>query len=224
MLYPTYLRRSDPFALMRSMMRDLDRGFAEVDTSVALAQVDAGNVREALIEDREQQLRLTLENPITPEEGAEETDQLLAKYPERAADQIFDRVAAAEPEKYDTAVTQQGFLSQMLSFLLPMLILFGLLFFTANGHLALISLLVDSYRAADEQRRLFDSVLTSVTAGVIVRRVMCSRVRGAGRRAGGRPGRLRRARHARPRRLIRSPAPGLPRPPPPVAAHRARSR
>ena len=27
MLYPTYLRRSDPFALMRSMMRDLDRGF-----------------------------------------------------------------------------------------------------------------------------------------------------------------------------------------------------
>ena len=25
--YPTYLRRSDPFALMRSMMRDLDRGF-----------------------------------------------------------------------------------------------------------------------------------------------------------------------------------------------------
>ncbi|MGP3713017.1 Hsp20/alpha crystallin family protein [Brucella sp. RRSP16] len=27
MLYPRYLRRSDPFALMRSMMRDLDRGF-----------------------------------------------------------------------------------------------------------------------------------------------------------------------------------------------------
>lgn len=27
MLYPTYLRRSDPFALMRSMMRDLDRGY-----------------------------------------------------------------------------------------------------------------------------------------------------------------------------------------------------
>jgi HSP20 family protein len=27
MLYPTYLRRSDPFALMRSMMRDLDHGF-----------------------------------------------------------------------------------------------------------------------------------------------------------------------------------------------------
>ena len=27
MLYPTYLRRSDPIALMRSMMRDLERGF-----------------------------------------------------------------------------------------------------------------------------------------------------------------------------------------------------
>ncbi len=105
------------------------RGFAEVDTSVALAQVDAKNVKEATIEDREQQLRLTLKSPIAPEEGAEETDKLIAKYPERAADQIFDRVAAAEPEKYDTTVTQQGFLMQMASFLLPMLILFGLLFF-----------------------------------------------------------------------------------------------
>jgi HSP20 family protein len=27
MLYPTYLRRGDPFALMRSMVRDLDRRF-----------------------------------------------------------------------------------------------------------------------------------------------------------------------------------------------------
>ncbi|MFN6952554.1 MAG: Hsp20/alpha crystallin family protein [Albidovulum sp.] len=27
MLYPTYLRRSDPFALMRSMLRDLDSAF-----------------------------------------------------------------------------------------------------------------------------------------------------------------------------------------------------
>ncbi|KAA0917928.1 ATP-dependent zinc metalloprotease FtsH [Dietzia sp. ANT_WB102] len=106
-----------------------DRDYAEVDTSVALAQVDAGNVKEALIEDREQQLRLTLKNPIAPEDGAAETDKLLTKYPARAADQVFDRVAAAEPEKYDTAVNQQGFLAQMLSFLLPMLILFGLLFY-----------------------------------------------------------------------------------------------
>ncbi|MFN3338287.1 MAG: ATP-dependent zinc metalloprotease FtsH [Dietzia sp.] len=106
-----------------------ERGYTEVDTSVALAQIDAGNVREATIEDREQQLRLTLESPITPEEGADETDQLIAKYPDRAADQIFDRIAAAEPEKYDTTVTQQGFFAQMLSFLLPMLILFGLLFY-----------------------------------------------------------------------------------------------
>ena len=112
-----------------SFFADDERGFAEVDTSVALAQVDAGNVKEATIEDREQQIRLTLESPISPEEGADETDKLIAKYPERAADQIFDRVAAAEPEKYDTTVTQQGFFSQMLSFLLPMLILFGLLFF-----------------------------------------------------------------------------------------------
>ena len=106
-----------------------DRDYVEVGTSVALEQVDEANVTEALIEDREQQLRLTLAAPITPEEGADETDQIMAKYPAEAADQIFDRVAAAGPEEYDTTVTEQGFLMQMASFLLPMLILFGLLFF-----------------------------------------------------------------------------------------------
>ncbi|WP_295652861.1 ATP-dependent zinc metalloprotease FtsH [uncultured Dietzia sp.] len=106
-----------------------ERGYTEVDTSVALAQVDADNVKEALIEDREQQLRLELSSPITPAEGEDETDKILAKYPERAADQIFDRVAAAGPETYNTTVTQQSFLMQMASFLLPMLILFGLLFY-----------------------------------------------------------------------------------------------
>ena len=112
-----------------SFFANNERGYAEVDTSVALAQVDAGNVKEALIEDREQQLRLELTEPVSPAEGEDATDKIIAKYPERAADQIFDRVAAAEPEKYDTEVTQQGFLMQMVSFLLPMLILFGLLFF-----------------------------------------------------------------------------------------------
>src|SRR5699024_7489996 len=96
-----------------------ERGYTEVDTSVALAQVDADNVKEALIEDREQRLRLELSSPITPAEGEDETDKILTKYPERAADQIFDRVAAAEPETYNTEVTQQGFLMQMASFLLP---------------------------------------------------------------------------------------------------------
>lgn len=112
-----------------SFFSDDNRGYAEVDTSVALAQVDAENVAEAQIEDREQQLRLTLKAPITPEEGADEADKIVAKYPDRAADQVFDRVAAAAPEKYDTTVTQQGFLMQMASFLLPMLILFALLFY-----------------------------------------------------------------------------------------------
>ena len=112
-----------------SFFANNERGYAEVDTSVALAQVDAGNVKEALIEDREQQLRLELNESITPKEGEDSTDKIIAKYPERAADQIFDRVAAADPETYNTEVTQQGFLMQMASFLLPMLILFGLLFF-----------------------------------------------------------------------------------------------
>src|SRR5699024_5437144 len=97
-----------------------DRDYVEVGTSVASEQVDEANVTEALIEDREQQLRRTLAAPITPAEGADATDQIRATHPAEAA---------AGPEEYDTTVTEQGFLMQMASFRLPMLILFGLLFF-----------------------------------------------------------------------------------------------
>src|SRR5699024_11657530 len=103
-----------------SFFANADRDYVEVCPSVALEQVDEAHVTEALSEDREQQLRRTLAAPITPEQGADETDQIMAKYPAEAADQIFDRVAAAGPEEYDTTVTEQGFLMQMASFLLPM--------------------------------------------------------------------------------------------------------
>src|SRR5699024_12869986 len=77
-----------------------DRDYVEVGTSAALEQVDEANVTDALIEDREQQLRLTLAAPITPEEGADETDPIIAKYPADAADQVFDWLAAAGPERH----------------------------------------------------------------------------------------------------------------------------
>lgn len=43
------------------------RNFREVDTSVAIAQLNDGNVKEAQIDDREQRLRLTLNNGIEHE-------------------------------------------------------------------------------------------------------------------------------------------------------------
>ena len=47
-----------------SVLFDDTRGFKQEPTSVALAQIESGNVREALIEDKEQRLRLTLNQPV----------------------------------------------------------------------------------------------------------------------------------------------------------------
>ncbi len=41
---------------------DDTRGYKPVDTSVAMAQIKSGNVKSAQIDDREQQVRLTLKS------------------------------------------------------------------------------------------------------------------------------------------------------------------
>ncbi len=103
------------------------RNFVRVDTSVALEQLTDKNVAEAQIDDREQQVRLKLREPVTVEER-EGVEEVIAKYPARATEQVFNAVKDAGADKYQTHVTQESFLGSMLSFLLPMLILFGLLF------------------------------------------------------------------------------------------------
>ena len=47
---------------------DDTRGYKPVDTSVAVAQINSDNIKSAQIDDREQQLRLTLKNgtPASP--------------------------------------------------------------------------------------------------------------------------------------------------------------
>ncbi|GAA4490694.1 ATP-dependent zinc metalloprotease FtsH [Rhodococcus olei] len=102
------------------------RGYKSVDTSVAIAQLDAKNVTDAQIDDREQQIRLTLK------QGNEATDnstQIIAKYPSAASEQIFNEVQKAGLEKYNTKITQQGWFTQILLFVLPMVILLGLFVF-----------------------------------------------------------------------------------------------
>lgn len=103
------------------------RSFKQVDTSVAMEQLTSKNVEEAQIDDREQQLRLKLKKPVTVEkqEGIEE---VIAKYPARASEQVFNAVKDSGAEKYQTKVTQDSFIGSMISFLLPMLLLFALLF------------------------------------------------------------------------------------------------
>ncbi|MDY6050463.1 MAG: ATP-dependent zinc metalloprotease FtsH [Corynebacterium sp.] len=109
-----------------AVLSDDSRGYVKVDTSIALQQLAEGNVTEARIDDREQRVRLDLKNPITVEER-DGVEQVFTQYPARTTPQIFEAVQAANPESYNTKVTQDSFLGSLISMLLPMLILFGLI-------------------------------------------------------------------------------------------------
>ncbi|MBD0323483.1 MAG: cell division protein FtsH, partial [Aldersonia sp.] len=102
------------------------RGWQSVDTSVAMAQLADKNVTQAQIDDREQQVRLTLRNGNDATSGKTE---IIAKYPAAASDEVFSAVQNSGAEKYNTTVTQESWLSQLLIFVLPMVILLGLFIF-----------------------------------------------------------------------------------------------
>ena len=103
------------------------RGYVQADTSVALTQLKDKNVNEVEIDDREQRLRIKLKDEITVDER-DGVQEIVAKYPARASEQVFNAVKDSGAEKYQTNVTQESFLGSMLSMLLPMIILFGVLF------------------------------------------------------------------------------------------------
>ncbi|WBT08415.1 ATP-dependent zinc metalloprotease FtsH [Corynebacterium sp. SCR221107] len=104
------------------------RGYKDVDTSVAITQLEQNNVAEAQIDDREQRLRLKLKEPIS-DDGQDNVTEIMAKYPARSAADVFAKVQASETEKYTTKVTQDSFLMSMLGYILPMLIVFGIFMF-----------------------------------------------------------------------------------------------
>ncbi|UGT40109.1 ATP-dependent zinc metalloprotease FtsH [Nocardia yamanashiensis] len=111
-----------------SFFSDDTRGWQKVDTSVALSQLqNKDNVDNVQIDDKEQQIRITLKN------GNDATDsktKILAKYPGggEISAQIF-QAANATGAKVDTSVKQDSWLSQILLFMLPMIILLGLFIF-----------------------------------------------------------------------------------------------
>ncbi|MDH6283691.1 ATP-dependent zinc metalloprotease FtsH [Prescottella agglutinans] len=105
------------------------RGFKSVDTSVAISQLDAKNVDKAQIDDREQQVRLWLKS------GNDDTDgktEIIAKYPSAASEQIFNKVSGSGAQEFNTNVTQESWLTSLLLFVLPMVLLLGIFFFVMN--------------------------------------------------------------------------------------------
>ncbi len=101
---------------------DDTRGFKPVDTSVAMAQINADNVKSAQIDDREQQLRLELKSGNG---DTQNSDKIIAKYPTGYAVPLFDALQAKKAQ-VNTTVNQGSGLASLLVYMLPLLLLVGL--------------------------------------------------------------------------------------------------
>ncbi|MDQ2626401.1 MAG: ATP-dependent zinc metalloprotease FtsH, partial [Actinomycetota bacterium] len=116
---------------------DDTRGYKPVDTSVAVAQIHSGNVKSAQLDDREQQLRLVLKDPLpgaelsdkddkTAKSGkSEPVDKLITKYPTGYAVPLYTALTKKKAE-INTVVNQGSMLGTLLIYMLPMLLLIGL--------------------------------------------------------------------------------------------------
>ncbi|WP_219415548.1 ATP-dependent zinc metalloprotease FtsH [Pseudonocardia nigra] len=115
-----------------TVLFDDTRGYTRVDTSVALEQIESGNVTEALVEDREQRLRLTLAQPI--EAAGTSSTQIITQYPAQTSDTIVEQLeTASNNPSFNTAVRQDSFLLSMLIYLIPLGLVLLILFWMMNN-------------------------------------------------------------------------------------------
>ena len=101
---------------------DDTRGYKPVATSVAIAQIKGGNVKSAQIDDREQQVRLTLKSASS---GTEGSDKIITKYPTGYAVPLLDALTSKDAQ-VSTVVNQGSILGSLLIYVLPLLLLVGL--------------------------------------------------------------------------------------------------
>jgi cell division protease FtsH len=109
---------------------DDTRGYSQVTTSRALAQLSDHNVKQAILEDKEQRLRLTLDHPVQGIQGT----KVLTQYPVQSTEQITQSLRDAQiPEGWDTKVSQQSLLFQLLIYFVPIGLLLLLLLWMMNN-------------------------------------------------------------------------------------------
>src|SRR6201995_4601917 len=101
---------------------DDTRGYKPVDTSVAMSQISGGNVKSAQIDDREQQLRLTLNKGNG---DTDNSDKIITKYPNGYAVDLFNALTAKNA-KVSTVVNEGSIVGELLVYVLPLLLLVGL--------------------------------------------------------------------------------------------------
>jgi cell division protease FtsH len=109
-------------------------GYKQVPTSTAISQFSAGNVQSATINDKEQTLDLTLNKAV------DGSTKITTSYPIGGADDIYALVSGrsvdgaapqgsdAQGVKFDTNVTQDNVLWNLLLSFLPILLLLGVMF------------------------------------------------------------------------------------------------
>ncbi|HYQ69516.1 ATP-dependent zinc metalloprotease FtsH, partial [Actinophytocola sp.] len=116
-----------------SMLFDDTRGYTEVPTSKAVSQITAGNVTKADLEDKEQRLKLTLKDPI--EQDGQRVTQIITQFPAAATGDIYRQLEDQIDNKteFNTTVTQESFLTQILIFLIPLGLLLILLMWMMNN-------------------------------------------------------------------------------------------
>jgi cell division protease FtsH len=109
---------------------DDTRGYSQVTTSQALQQLSSHNVKQATIEDKEQRLRLTLDHSVPGIHGT----KVLTQYPAQSTDQITQALRESPiPDGWNTTVTQQSLLFQVLIYLIPLGLLLLLLMWMMNN-------------------------------------------------------------------------------------------
>ncbi|MDT7757751.1 MAG: cell division protease FtsH, partial [Mycobacterium sp.] len=101
---------------------DDTRGYKPVDTSVAMAQIGADNVKSAQLDDREQQVRLDLKNGNG---DTENSDKIITKYPTGYGVDLFNALTAKNA-KTNTIVNEGSVIGSLLIYMLPLLLLVGL--------------------------------------------------------------------------------------------------
>ena len=114
--------------IMYNYLSDDTRGYSQEPTSVVMTQLSNNNVSQAIIDDKEQRVRLTLKTDV---DGA---NKIFAQYPDAATDDIFKAVQATKADKYDVQVTSESALFSLLIYLVPIgLIILFLLWMMNNA-------------------------------------------------------------------------------------------
>src|SRR5262245_54021062 len=119
-----------------SMLFDDTRGYTEVPTSKAVSQISGGNVEKAELEDKEQRLKLDLRKPV--EQDGQRVTKILTQFPAAATGDIYRELRTSSANKdvkteFNTTVTQESFLTQILIFLIPLGLLLILLMWMMNN-------------------------------------------------------------------------------------------